>query len=85
LTLSSSNEANKDIISAPQPETVRKYSILYQPENGREWAVLADVDGNHQRLRRHDFPAVTTRRLRVLIQGTNGYPKVRIFEVRCYA
>jgi hypothetical protein len=85
LTLSSSASANVDIIRAPQPETVKKYTLLYQAEDGKEWIDLASVDGNHQRLCRHHFPAVSAKRLRVQVKETNGDKLARIFEVRCYA
>jgi hypothetical protein len=85
LTLSSSAAANVDIIRAPQPETLKKYSIQYQPEGGEEWVELVSVDGNHQRLRRHDFKAVNAKRIRILAIETNGDKLARIFEVRCYA
>ncbi len=85
LTLSSSDNANKGIIRAPQPETVRKYSLQYQSEEGKDWIELAAVDGNHQRLRRHRFSPVTAKRLRIVVKETNGDKMARIFEVRCYA
>jgi hypothetical protein len=85
LTLSSSAAANVDIIRAPQPETVRKYSVLYQAEDGKEWVELAGVDGNHQRLRRHYFNALSAKRIRIHVKETNGDGLARIFEVRCYA
>lgn len=85
LTLSSSDNANKGIIRAPQPETVRKYSLQYQSEEGKDWIELAAVDGNHQRLRRHRFAPVTAKRLRIVVKETNGDKMARIFEVRCYA
>jgi len=85
LTLSSSASANQGIIRAPQPETVKSYSLLYQPEEGKDWVELAAVDRNHQRLRRHDFNPVTAKRIRVHVKETNGDKLARIFEVRCYA
>lgn len=85
LTLSSSAAANVDIIRAPQPETVKSYSILHQPADGQEWVELVNVDHNHQRLRRHDFQTVTTKRIRIQIKETNGDKLARIFEVRCSA
>ena len=85
LTLSSSDAANKGIIRAPQPETVRKYTISYQADDGGAWLPIATVDGNHQRLRRHDFAPVSARRLRIDVHETNGEKVARIFEVRCYA
>lgn len=79
LTLTSSDGANKGIIRAPQPETVRDYRLL---AGQRE---LAKVEGNHQRLNRHKFEPVTTDRLRVHITATNGSDLARLFEVRCYS
>jgi FAD-dependent oxidoreductase family protein len=84
LTLSSSDAANVDIIRAPQPETVKKYSLLYQPDEGKEWVEIASVDGNHQRLRRHNFAPVATKRIRIHVKETNGDKLASIFEVRCY-
>jgi hypothetical protein len=84
LTLSSSAAANVDIIRAPQPETVRRYSLLYQPDEGKEWVELASVERNHQRLRRHEFNPVTAKRIRIHVKETNGDKLARIFEVRCY-
>jgi len=85
LTLSSSAAANVDIIRAPQPETVKKYSLLYQADEGKEWVEIASVQDNHQRLRRHNFRPVTARRLRIRVAETNGDKLARIFEVRCYS
>jgi hypothetical protein len=85
LTLSSSAEANKGIIRAPQPETIRQYSIQYQGAEGKDWIELASVSGNHQRLRRHHFEPVTAKRVRIKVMETNGDKLARIFEVRCYA
>jgi len=85
LTLCSSDAANKDIIRAPQPETVKKYSILYLAEDGKDWVELASVDRNHQGLRRHNFQPVSAKRIRIHVKETNGDKLARIFEVRCYA
>ncbi|MFN0118982.1 MAG: FAD-dependent oxidoreductase [Blastocatellia bacterium] len=85
LTLSSSDNANKGIIRAPQPETVRKYTLQYQADDGTEWIDLASVENNHQRVRRHHFAAVQARRIRINVKQTNGDKLARIFEVRAYA
>ncbi len=79
LTLSSSDGAMKGIVRGPQPETARDYRIL---AGGQEIAAQA---GNHQRLRRHRFAAVTTDRLRVHVTATNGSDLARVFEIRCYS
>lgn len=79
LTLTSQEGANKGIIRAPQPETVKDYRILAGD------SVLIEVKGNHQRLNRAKFNAVTTDRLRIHIDATNGSDLARVFEIRCYA
>ncbi len=79
LTLTSSDTANRGIIRAAQPETVKDYTV---------WAgatKLLEVKGNHQRLRRHQFDPVETSKLRIQVTATNGDDYARIFEVRCYA
>ncbi|WP_321474228.1 FAD-dependent oxidoreductase [uncultured Paludibaculum sp.] len=79
LMLSGSDDVTKNTIRAPQPETVRDYRIL---AGDKEVAVM---QGNHQRLRRHQFAAVTTDRVRLHITATNGSELARLFEIRCYA
>ena len=85
LTLSSSDNTNKGIIRAPQPETVKKYSLQYQTAEGKDWVELASVDNNHQRICRHSFAAVNAQRIRIHVKETNGDKLARVFEVRCYA
>ncbi len=79
LTLSSSDNAMKGIIRGPQPETVRDYRVLAA---GKQ---IAQVKGNVQRLCRHKFPPVTTDRIRLQVDATNGSDLARVFEIRCYA
>lgn len=85
LTLSSSNGANNGIIRAPQPETVRDYRLLGKVAGQTEWQLLAEVAGNHQRLRRHEFAAANIEKLKLEVTATNGDKLARVFEVRCYA
>lgn len=84
LTLSSSDEINKGIIRAPQPETVKDYTLLYRGAASKEPVELVRIQGNHQRLRRHEFKPVQARALRIEVQASNGDELARIFEVRCY-
>ena len=84
LTLSAQDRVNDAIIRAPQPETVRDYRLVAVDPDGRE-VELARVEGNHQRLRRHDFKPVQAAKLRVEITATNGSETARIYEVRCMA
>ena len=58
LTLSASEGVNRHVIRAPQPETVKDYVIQYRPAAGADWIDLARVEGNHQRLCRHQFEPV---------------------------
>ncbi len=77
LTLTS-QDSQKGILRAPQPETVRDYTVSATRE-------IAAVKNNFQRVNRHDFPAIETNRVRIEIHATNGIEEARIFEVRCYA
>ena len=84
LTLTASDSINRGIVRAPQPETVRDYSVVATLADGRE-ETLAMVEGNHQRLNRVRVDPVKARALRIVVTRTNGLPEARIFEVRCYA
>jgi hypothetical protein len=53
LTLTSQNNVNEGIIRAPQPETVRDYTVAVRKRGGRDWTEVASVRGNFYRLRRH--------------------------------
>jgi hypothetical protein len=79
LTLTSSDSINKGIVRAAQPETVRNYRLMAQDRE------VAAVQNNYQRLRRHRFEPLTTDRLRLHIEETNGSDLARVFEIRCYA
>ena len=72
------------MIRAPQPETVRDYRILVTRPDGQTVEV-ANVTGNHQRLRHHEFDVVEGTAVRVAISATNGSDTARLYEVRCYA
>ncbi|MBC8112934.1 MAG: FAD-dependent oxidoreductase, partial [Candidatus Saccharimonas sp.] len=84
LTLTSGDSHNKNMIRAPQPETVRDYELIGTTRDGKS-VTLATVTSNHQRLRRHDFAAVELKSLRLKIAATNGSEQARVYEVRCYA
>lgn len=85
LTLSSSNGLNNGIIRAPQPETVRDYRLLGKPAGSDKWQLLDEVQGNHQRLRRHQFETIALQAIKLEVTATNGDKLARVFEVRCYA
>jgi len=86
LTLTASDSINKGIVRAPQPETVRDYTILYRKTEQGPLTELLPVSGNHQRINRHRLiDAIQAQSLRIHVRATNGDPLARIFEVRCYA
>jgi hypothetical protein len=64
------------------PESVSDYRIEYA--TGESWEPLEEVEGNYMRSRRHTFDPVTTDRLRVAVEATNGVPTAELFEVRAY-
>lgn len=84
LTLSASDQVSRQMVRAPQPETVRDYTLSCQPGAGGGWRELARVTGNHQRLVRHRFEPVEVRALRLHIHATHGDPIARVYEVRAY-
>ena len=84
LTLSASDSISRRIVRAPQPETVRDYTVVVTDGKGGSTSV-ASVQGNHQRLNRVEFEAVEAKAVRIRITKTNGADEGRIFEIRCYA
>ena len=84
LTLSSSDAANRGIIRAPQPETVKDYRVLGRRAGSSEFFEIASVKGNYQRLNRHHFDPVEVEAIRLHVTATNGDDTARVFEVRCY-
>lgn len=84
LTLTASDAINQGIVRVAQPETVRDYTISYRPPGKPDWVELVQVEGNHQRLRRHRFAPVEAAAVRLHVRATNGDRLVRVLEVRCY-
>ncbi len=72
-----------------EPQTIGHVQLTFDTGFHRELTLSAQdsvsVEGNHQRLRRHDFEPVKAARLRVEITATNGSETARIYEVRCMA
>ncbi|MGC6423426.1 MAG: FAD-dependent oxidoreductase [Lentimonas sp.] len=64
------------------PEAARDYQVQYF--DGNEWVSVTEVENNYQRRRIHRFPQVTTSKVRVLIEKTNGDPSARLYEIRAY-
>ncbi|MCA1685753.1 MAG: FAD-dependent oxidoreductase [Planctomycetia bacterium] len=85
LTLSKQDGINKGVIRAPQPETVRDYTVSARTSTTSGPTELARVDGNHQRVNRLSVGPVVATSLRLHVRATNGDPLARVFEIRCYA
>ena len=85
LTLTSSDGINRGIIRAPQPETVKDYSLLGRRPGRPDFEKLAEVAGNHQRLNRITLEPVEVDAIRLHVHATNGDDYARVFEIRCYA
>ena len=84
LTLTASDSHTRGTVRAPQPETVRDYSVAYRKAGG-ELEQIAAVTRNHQRVNRHVFEPVEAQSVRVHVTATNGADQARIVEIRCYA
>lgn len=84
LTLTSSDEHSQHMVRAPQPETIRDYKIIVTDAQGQEY-VVAEVSGNHQRIRRHEFKSVDAVQVKLHALATNGSDTARVYEIRCYA
>jgi hypothetical protein len=85
LMLSASASVTRGQIRAPQPETVRDYTILYRAPGSDALNEVVSVKGNYRRLRRHEFAPIEASAIRIQIAATNGEDMARLFEVRCYA
>jgi hypothetical protein len=78
LTLSMSEAFTRRMIRGPQPETARAYTLSAPGGELR-------VDGNYQRKRVHGLErAITTDRLRLTVEASNGAPAAGVFEIRVY-
>ena len=84
LTLSAQESQNINLLRAPQPETVKDYTLTYRSAGG-DSGTLAVVKNNFQRVNRHNFEAVEAQSVRVEVEATNGDSQARMFEIRCYA
>lgn len=84
LTLSASDGATSRMVRGPQPETVRDYRLIATTPGGAE-VVIAEVEGNFQRLCRHPIEPMEAAAIRLEVLATNGSDEARVFEIRCYA
>lgn len=85
LTLTADTRISRAIVRAPQPETVRDYELRVKRPGEPGYETVASVEGNYQRLNRHEFAPGRVSKLQVLITKTNGDPLARVFEIRACA
>lgn len=83
LTLSASDWVTRGMQRGPQPETIRDYDLERRTADGR-WETVAEIRGNHQRLRRQALDGTPTDAIRLVCRATNGSPQFRLYEIRCY-
>ncbi|MEM7367272.1 MAG: FAD-dependent oxidoreductase [Bacteroidota bacterium] len=84
LTLSSANHVINRVVRAPQPETIRAYSLYAVHADGVEKNIVT-VTENHLRLRKHQFDPIEVTAIRLHATATNGSKEARLYEIRCYA
>jgi len=66
------------------PQCARDYSIEAWIDGS--WRTLVTQKNNHQRHRRHALDTkVSTDKLRVVVNATNGDASAALYEIRCYA
>jgi hypothetical protein len=89
--LTFNDDVNEDLINLHHhrtefeiiPELVKDYEL--QAFIGGDWTTVAEGLDNHTRKHVHLLPeAVTTDRLRVVVEATNGTERAEIVEIRCY-
>ncbi len=83
MTLTHQDGYHESMIEGQQPETVKDYRVEALVDGS--WRTVAEVAGNYQRLRIHQFSPLPVSRLRFSVSATNGVEQARVFEVRAYA
>jgi len=64
LTLTAQESQNKNLLRAPQPETVNDYTLIAHTPDG-EKRTLATVENNFQRRKRFQFDPLDVKALRL--------------------
>lgn len=65
------------------PQCVRDYTISAWVAG--KWEQIIEIEGNYQRQRRHILSQpITTNKLKVVVNATNGDDSVQVYEIRCY-
>ena len=83
MSLTHQDSYHVSMIEGPQPETAKDYSVEAQVDGA--WRTVAEVKGNYQRLRVHEFGPLAVKKLRLTVDSTNGEKEARVFEVRAYS
>jgi len=83
LTMTSLVWLQEEMISGPQPETIRDYRIIATLEDGTE-KELANVFDNFQRIRRHTFDPVRLRSFRLKLAPGTRKTDQGLYEIRAY-
>jgi hypothetical protein len=68
--------------SGAASECVRDYRV--QIFDGRDYTDILTITGNYQRRRIHYVKPLTARKVRIVVEATNGANTARIYEVRLY-
>ncbi|MNG13165.1 hypothetical protein D3C84_968260 [compost metagenome] len=85
------DDVNEDLINLHHhrtefeiiPELVKDYKL--QAWIGEAWSTIAEGQNNHIRHHVHTLSSsVSTNRLRILVESTNGSAHAEIVELRCY-
>lgn len=67
-----------------EPDLVKDYDV--EARVSGQWSKVAEVRGNHQRRRVHEFSeAIQADAVRLVVRATNGTPRAQVYEVRVYA
>jgi len=83
LTMTSLVWLQDEMISGPQPETIRDYRVIGTLADGTE-KELANVFNNYQRIRRHTFDPVRLRSVRVKLAPGARKTDQGLYEIRAY-
>ncbi len=86
VELAFNSELNEDHMGKTRMygELAKSYAVSAVAADGAE-QVLASETENFRRFRRHEFPAVKTRRLRLTVKATWGLPHAEVYDFRVYA
>lgn len=58
------------------------YRLLYK--EGNKWKVVFEESGNWRRFRQHEFPLISTDKIRLEILKSRNGDQARLYEIRAY-